>query len=529
MIYLLIKPSAEESAANPVEKNIFFRVCKLLRANIRPVFVFDGPNAPPKRGGASGRRVDEKARILLKEALDGLGVSHIDAPAEAEAECCKLQILNLVDAVWSQDSDCLMFGCTFWIRELRTAREAGDKSRHIGKTDKDDKRVRLVRGVNLKLEGVHLKKEGCVLFAMLVGGDYDSVGLKGCGTTNALKLVKASLGSSLCSRKSQQECDVWREKILLKFLAKHSINIVVPKTFPKFEILQMYNNPKTNTERFLRDTATLTSNFDQPPREAELLRTSCHYFNFWSKKYYDHIGPVLLSRYLSERNESLPRELVHEIRLTNTHAPKTEAEEELVALEKKLTFSPIGVTILKTREEFERGYSTRPWKTDTSFNASQRVTCEIPTFLLRKVLPLDELERLSAANKKQPPKRKARDDANQEVDATPKKRGRPRKETVTPKSITGASTLASAGRSDAMVGLTDLEEEQFQKAIRRSIQDETLKRSNPPPSAYTPSKTSLNAVRTLNSSSSKSIGPSKPTAVPGGSTREIECIDLTED
>jgi Holliday junction resolvase YEN1 len=204
----------------------------------------------------------------------------------------------------------------------------------------------------------------------------------------------------------------------------------------------------------------------------------------------------------------------------------------------------IGVREAVTRpgDDLELGVLAKPLSRYTpmenrhQLQCNQRVTCEIPTFLLRKVLPLDELERLSTANKKQPTKRKARDDANEEVDATPKKRGRSRKETVTPKSITGASPLASAGRSDAMVDLTDLEEEQVQEAIRRSIQGETLKRSNPPPSAYTPSKTSLNAARTLantlnnsSSSSSKITRPSKPTATPGGSIRAIECIDLTED
>ena len=426
-----------------------------------------------------------------------------------------------------------MFGCTFWIRELRTAREPGNSNRHIGKTKKDDKRVRVVRAANLKVDGVHLKKEGCVLFAMLAGGDYDEVGLRGCGTKNALELVKASLSFSLCSRKSQQECDVWRERVLPKFLAKLSINIAIPKTFPRFETLQMYKNPKTNTDEFLRNASALSSNFNQPPREAELLRTSCIYFNFWSKKYYDHIGPVLLSRFLSERNRSLPRELVHGIELANTRAKKTEEEEELAALEKKLSFSPFGVTILNSPAEFERRYSTRPWKTDTSFDPNQRVTCEIPTFLLQDVLPLNELDRSKSGKKTQPPKRKNAGEAEQDADATPKKkRGRPRKETATPSSISATSPLTPAGHINAAVDLVDLEEDHVQEAIRRSIQDQTLKRSGPSPSAHTPSKTSSSTsralARTLDSKSDTSR-PSKPTMTPARSIWETECIDLTED
>lgn len=63
------------------------------------MFVSDGPDVPPKRSRDAGRRVDRKQRALLNEILDGLGVAHIEAPGEAEAECCRLQTLGLVDAV----------------------------------------------------------------------------------------------------------------------------------------------------------------------------------------------------------------------------------------------------------------------------------------------------------------------------------------------------------------------------------------------------------------------------------------------
>lgn len=289
------------------------------------------------------------ARVLIKEALDGLGVPHIDALGEAEAECCKLQTMGLVDAVWSQDSDCLMFGCTFWIREFRTARETGSNSRHIGDTQKDHNRVRVVRAENLKIGDFQLKRDGCVLFAMLVGADYDAQGLRRCGATNALKLVEASLGRSLCSRKSQQECDVWREKVLPKFLANQFISIAVPKTWLKFDILRKCNDPNTHPENCLRNDALLRSNYNQPPNEANLLRTTCLYFNFWSKKYYNHIGPVLLSRFLAERDKSLPHEVPHGIVLVKTRTRKAGEDPEPI-LQRKLTFSPLGLTILKNRQ-----------------------------------------------------------------------------------------------------------------------------------------------------------------------------------
>jgi hypothetical protein len=62
-----------------------------------------------------GGKIDYRARDLLKGMLRCFGIPFHEAPGEAGAECARLQILGLVDAVWSQDSDCLMFGCTLWL------------------------------------------------------------------------------------------------------------------------------------------------------------------------------------------------------------------------------------------------------------------------------------------------------------------------------------------------------------------------------------------------------------------------------
>lgn len=53
---------------------------------------------------------------LKKEMLDLCKMPHCQARSEAEAECAKLQSEGIVDAVWTEDSDILMFGSTFVIR-----------------------------------------------------------------------------------------------------------------------------------------------------------------------------------------------------------------------------------------------------------------------------------------------------------------------------------------------------------------------------------------------------------------------------
>ncbi|CAA9959899.1 XPG-I domain containing protein [Pyrenophora teres f. maculata] len=545
-----------EPAAHPVEKAIFFRVCKLLTMNIRPVFVFDGPEDKLKPS-SKGRLMKAGARAIIKEALKGLGVPHIDAPGEAEADCCKLQTLGLVDAVWSQDSDCLMFGCTVWIRELRTAREPGNNSRHIGDTQKDHKRVRVVRAENLKIEGVQLERDDFVLFAMLKGGDFDTQGLPGCGPKIALKLLGANLGRSLCSRKSQQECDMWREEVLRKVLERQSIDIAIPRTWPRFDILQKYNDPKTHSEESLRNNALTHSNYDQPPNEADLLHTACMYFNFWSKKYYNHIGPILLSRFLAERDRSLPHEVPHGIELVRTRTKKTDDGSQPIFM-RKLTFSPLGLSILKNRQDFERLESTRPWKTDTSFNEDQRVTCEIPAVLLQDVLAPDVLEPPNAAAKKQQAKRKHQDDPGQQTDAPVKKRGRPRKADDTTGSSSAQASQSKTSHStipprfpntpgtpqkpgtlaDMPIFLSDDEDEELQEAIQRSRQDFDRNLHIPPGSKSTPflATTSGSSVITshrvglhtpVRTPHTTSLTPARRHVPVDWTSNDIDCIDLT--
>jgi len=89
-----------------------------MKLNIQVIFIFDGPGRPWKHGSNAGRVDYERTRLLI-QLLDRLRIPHHRAPAEAEAECAMLQQSGIVDAVWSDDADSLMFGATMLIRDHR--------------------------------------------------------------------------------------------------------------------------------------------------------------------------------------------------------------------------------------------------------------------------------------------------------------------------------------------------------------------------------------------------------------------------
>jgi Holliday junction resolvase YEN1 len=408
----LIKAASNEQAFQGIEKAMFYRICRLLTLNIQLIFVFDGPGRPWKRGKRGGNKIDYENQRLLKEMLKYFGIPYHEAPGEAEAECARLQILDMVDAVWSQDSDCLMFGCELWIRDDRIAKEKGNTDRSKENTKKDGKFARVVKARDMK-EKYGLDREGLVFFAMLAGGDYDEKGLPQCGPSTALAAVKKGLGRSLCACRNQRDCDVWSEE-LVSFLqtAPRARNISVPPGFPEYKTVVKYYKPKVSTDEVLLNSSRLNLNYLRPIQELELLKVTSERFNIWGRLYMNWVGPVLLIRNLTARNQSLPKDVVHDIKLTKRQVKKTDEQRPVRLLERKLTFSPFGVTDLR-KGNFE-GDGLGRWNGDKEvlFDSAHRVECEIPTYWLEKVLPADVLDPPPPAPKpKATPKRKRQADA----------------------------------------------------------------------------------------------------------------------
>ncbi|KAI4651979.1 hypothetical protein J4E93_002176 [Alternaria ventricosa] len=280
-----------------------------------------------------------------------------------------------------------MFGCTFWIRDHRISTDTSKKTQHNGETKRDEKRVRMVHAEKLK-EKCRLDRQGCVLFAMLAGGDYNEGGLPKCGADNALKAAQASLGRSLCSRQNQDECSKWGANTLSNFFKKTAPGITVPPNFPRYELLQFYNQPKIHSDDWLRGHARENVDYDHPLRETHLFLKACPPINMFWKKYFNHVGPILLSRMLAAWDEPLPGTAPCALTLVNTRQTAATDPSSHPALEMKVKFKAFDITKLDVRDL--AAYVTQRDKPipDISEALSHIVTYEMPAFLLRKVLPI---------------------------------------------------------------------------------------------------------------------------------------------
>jgi Holliday junction resolvase YEN1 len=298
-----------------------------------------------------------------------------------------------------------MFGCDLWIRDHRIPKDEGYDNRNKAHTKKAAKFVRVVRGDKLR-QNHRLTREGCVLFALLAGGDYDSTGLVKCGAATALKAAQAGLGINLCRSNSQGDCNEWAKKLDIYF-RKAKIPIVVPAKFPNFQTLQKYNHPKVLPDDELRRNAELKPDYRRKVNEIALLLVTSHRYNTWGQGYMEWVAPTLLTRDLADRNPAILPENIHGIQLVGKQNRKN--NRSLEQIEQKITFSPFGLTNL-LQPVFE-GHMSGYWCGSSTklFDPEYKVQCNIPTYLLREILPLGLSDRLAPAENARNPKRKIQD------------------------------------------------------------------------------------------------------------------------
>lgn len=195
---------------------LLYRTSKLLEFGIKPIYVFDG--TPPALKEAEIKRrskVKEEALVKYEKAikegkieearkyaqatsrlkdymqedskklLSLMGLPWIQAPSEGEAQAAYLTKKGDADYCASQDYDSLLFGTPKLIRNVTISgrRKIARKNSYI----------------NVSPEIVELKKilaankitfEQLIDLSILIGTDFNPMGIKGLGPKTALKLIK---------------------------------------------------------------------------------------------------------------------------------------------------------------------------------------------------------------------------------------------------------------------------------------------------------------------------------------------------
>jgi len=196
---------------------LLHRTANLIEAKIKPVYVFDGKPHPLKAKTIEERRQRkeqaeqawkeaqkkgdlETARIKAqqtsrvteeiikqsKELLEALGIPHVQAPSEGEAQASYMVKKGSAYAVGSQDFDCLLFAAPILIRNLTSS----GRRKLPGKKSYTKITPELIR-LKPNLKTMEILQKQLIDMAILIGTDFND-GIKGIGPKKSLKLIKKS-------------------------------------------------------------------------------------------------------------------------------------------------------------------------------------------------------------------------------------------------------------------------------------------------------------------------------------------------
>ncbi|KAG6819798.1 hypothetical protein H0H93_008552 [Arthromyces matolae] len=238
-----------------VHRLFFYRLCSFLKVPARFIFVSDGPGRPKVK---RGHQVKTKELWYLEDAVKfiiAFGFHYHKAPGEAEAELGRLNAEGLIDAVITEDSDVLLFKAKLVLRRVpRDSTLDSDVDSDYYAYDTNDLK---------DPSGRQLTLGDLLLYALLVGGDYDPRGIEGCGSVTAVALAHCGYGEKLYEARKQGLCaaayqaflTTWRAKLKLEltenphaFLARREPKIAdnITEDFPNAVILDNYLAPLTS-------------------------------------------------------------------------------------------------------------------------------------------------------------------------------------------------------------------------------------------------------------------------------------------
>ncbi|OQN98089.1 hypothetical protein B0A48_15921 [Cryoendolithus antarcticus] len=406
-----------------------------------------------------------------------------------------MQQAGIVDVVWSDDSDCFMFGATCQME----AHKVG------GKRVEGHVRVHYADRILAKHD---LDAESLVLFAMLSGGDYNGKGVPGCGPQAAKLLSRRALGvaSELC-RVEKREFPAWRVKLEDTMRSVNKL-VQLPPDFPDLKALNHYRRPTISSLEQIQSLRGLRRGWEQQVDQRKLRILFRQRYNIWTKGYIKHLAPLFMTKHLAQCSSDAVRhdnDARFDIRLKRTRKKKIDTSEEGPALsEIKVTFNPLPAVEIDINGEPE-GEDWSIWKTKDGvhYDPAEWIECEVLNCILRHGLPPGSLQEPESVARK-PRKRSgaaeqaansvadAPDDphdmavalpadvrhdsaialttASQTSSATSKKRGRP------PKAKPAAHDAAVPSKKRKKAASTSIQEHQPVATFRRA---RTIEFKNP--------------------------------------------------
>jgi Holliday junction resolvase YEN1 len=237
------------------------------------------------------------------------------APGEAEAELAYLNSIGAIDGILSDDVDAFLFGAKViirkWVLRLTSLRPltyvdcspsatlAGNKSHNnVNASGKQDGLHTTIYRAEEILEhpSIQLCQGGLILFALLSGGDYHMVGLKGCGRGTAHALARCGLGHKLLvaaktlplGELKSNFLPTWREELCRElrtnshgYLGRRYPSLAdrVSDDFPDVDVLLSYTNPLT-TEIAARGRNREDISWNNDPSPADIA-AACEQFFEW--------------------------------------------------------------------------------------------------------------------------------------------------------------------------------------------------------------------------------------------------------
>ncbi|KAJ7716667.1 PIN domain-like protein, partial [Mycena maculata] len=230
------------------------KLCTLLRFSIVATFVFDGPNGPDfKRGKAVNKRPHGPHPLTgeFQSLSKAFGFHCHTALGEAAAELAYLNRLQLVDLILADNEEILVLGATHLVYRCGSPR-VWNHMLTCYSLEEDMASIYTSEAIERE---AHLSFGGLLLMAVLIGGDYNVIGLPGCTENVAYSLAQRGLGDSLLvaaqnlgPTELRGFLTVWRDTLEMA-LTEHGRGLVVaqvPETFPDPRILDLYVRPLTS-------------------------------------------------------------------------------------------------------------------------------------------------------------------------------------------------------------------------------------------------------------------------------------------